>query len=79
MVLSLEMPDMERWALVRDILHNALELAPEQRGAYLDQACGSNGPLRAEVESLLEAAEKPAVIDLPSLATAAQTVTLESL
>src|SRR5262249_24948023 len=52
-----------------DLFLKALEIrSPEQRLAYLDQACGSNAELRAQVEALLSASasagsflEKPAV------------------
>jgi len=37
------------------IFKAAVKLPPEHRAAYLDQACGSNSALRAEVESLLHA------------------------
>jgi serine/threonine protein kinase len=38
----------------------AVKLSPDQRKAYLDQACGANLELRREVESLLRAHEAPA-------------------
>jgi non-specific serine/threonine protein kinase/serine/threonine-protein kinase len=37
------------------IFKAAVKLAPDQRAAYLDQACGANPELRREVESLLRA------------------------
>jgi len=41
--------------LVRSIFLSALEIASAQeRRAYLDRRCGSNTPLRAEVETLLQ-------------------------
>ena len=43
----------ERWRRVKAILDRALELEPGARGALLDQVCGSDLSLRAEVESLL--------------------------
>ena len=45
----------ERWQKVRDILEQALELAPEKRSRFLDVACSSNPSLRSEVQSLLSA------------------------
>ncbi len=45
----------ERFASVMEVLADALELAPDARGAFLDAACGGDGALRAEVESLLAA------------------------
>jgi serine/threonine protein kinase len=47
----------ERWQQVKEVLNGALELAPEQRPAYLDQICSSDHSLRRDVESLLESAE----------------------
>jgi non-specific serine/threonine protein kinase/serine/threonine-protein kinase len=42
-----------RWEQIRDVLEKALELAPEQRSAFLDEACSSDPSLRKEVEVLL--------------------------
>jgi non-specific serine/threonine protein kinase/serine/threonine-protein kinase len=43
----------ERWEQIREVLEKALELAPEQRSAFLDMACVSDPSLRKEVEALL--------------------------
>ncbi len=43
----------ERWALVKDVLYAVLELEPEQRPGYLDQACANQPSLRQEVESFI--------------------------
>jgi eukaryotic-like serine/threonine-protein kinase len=45
----------ERWQKVRDVLEQALELAPEKRGRFLEVACSSDPTLRSEVQSLLSA------------------------
>ena len=51
----------ERWEQIRDVLEMALELAPEERSAYLDGACSSDPALRKEVEVLLaDSANVPA-------------------
>jgi eukaryotic-like serine/threonine-protein kinase len=47
----------ERWAQVKDLLHQALPLDSEQRARFLKEACSSDDGLRAEVESLLLADE----------------------
>ena len=47
----------ERWQQVKVVLDGALELAPEQRAAFLDQACSTDHSLRRDVESLLESAD----------------------
>ena len=39
----------ERWERTKQILEEALRLARDQRQAYLDSACGSDGDLRADV------------------------------
>src|ERR1700733_13966229 len=39
------------------IFKAAVKLPPERRADYLDQACGSDAELRAEIESLLHAHE----------------------
>jgi len=47
----------ERWAKVRDVLGHVLELGPEKRPQYLDDACANDPSLRSEVESLLSSDE----------------------
>jgi serine/threonine protein kinase/tetratricopeptide (TPR) repeat protein len=44
---------IENWQRVKELLDQAIELAPEQRAKFIDEACGSNDVLRAELESLL--------------------------
>jgi eukaryotic-like serine/threonine-protein kinase len=48
---------IQSWERVKEILHDAMQLAPEQRGEFLEEACASDAALRAEVESLLVAGE----------------------
>jgi hypothetical protein len=45
--------DPARWQRVKDLLARALEMPPDDRARFLEQACGGDGSLRAEVESLL--------------------------
>jgi WD40 repeat protein/TPR repeat protein len=45
----------ERWQQVKEILHQAMQLSPEERGSFLDGACVADVTLRGEVESLLAA------------------------
>ena len=45
------------WQQVKELLHEAMLLAPERRSRFLDEACSTNDSLRAEVESLLAAGE----------------------
>jgi hypothetical protein len=42
---------------VKAVFHTALSLPPTQRAAFLEQACGADSSLRAEVESLLAASD----------------------
>jgi serine/threonine protein kinase len=44
---------------VRDVFLAAVELSPDQWPGYLAEACGGDAELRAEVERLLAAHEKP--------------------
>jgi hypothetical protein len=45
----------ERWEQVGQLYQAAIELRPDERTAFLKQACGEDMPLRREVESLLAA------------------------
>jgi serine/threonine protein kinase len=49
--------NVQRWETVKELLHRAMQLQPEQRGLFLDEACSSDAEVRAEVESLLLAEE----------------------
>ena len=45
--------DPERWRQVGELFHRALEHDAEGRSRFLDEACGGDAGLRAEVDSLL--------------------------
>jgi eukaryotic-like serine/threonine-protein kinase len=45
----------DQWPIIKSIVAAALERGPDQRPAFLDQACAHDASLRAEVESLLTA------------------------
>jgi serine/threonine protein kinase len=47
--------ERSRWPRVKEIFQSALECAPDQRPAYLRDACGDDVALRNDVESLLAA------------------------
>ncbi|HEX8263906.1 MAG TPA: protein kinase [Pyrinomonadaceae bacterium] len=56
----------ENWQQVKQIFQSAIELAPEQRNAFLTEACAGDNLLRREVELLLDSLqsnflEKPAI------------------
>jgi serine/threonine protein kinase/TolB-like protein/Flp pilus assembly protein TadD len=46
-----------RWQQIKELFSLALERDADQRADYLQQACGDDEELRAEVESLLDSAE----------------------
>ncbi len=43
----------DRWSRVQELFHAALELRPEQRTPFLDDACGGDQALLTEITSLL--------------------------
>ena len=47
----------ERWEKVRDVLGQVLELPPDRRSPFLENACANDPSLRSEVESLLSSDE----------------------
>jgi eukaryotic-like serine/threonine-protein kinase len=47
----------ERWQQVKDLLSQALQIPPGERGAFLDGVCSSDQELRAEIVSLLSEQE----------------------
>ena len=48
----------ERWQQVNDLFQSAAERAPEERAAFLDEACHGDEALCREVESLLASYER---------------------
>jgi serine/threonine-protein kinase len=48
----------EQYQRVGELYHAALELEPDTRSAYLDEACGGDGELRREIDSLLRAGDQ---------------------
>src|SRR5437016_839745 len=65
----------ERWQTVKEIFQAALEHAPEDRSAFLASACGQDGSLRKEVQSLIASHEKDgSFIDSPAHEAAGQIV-----
>ncbi|MFZ1917967.1 MAG: protein kinase [Terriglobales bacterium] len=49
----------EGWRKVETLFHEALELTPQARSAFLDEKCTGDARLRQEVESLLASAGQP--------------------
>ncbi len=57
----------DRWQRVRTILEAALELPPEDRASFLDQACASEPELRKQVDSLLACEDVASFLEEPPL------------
>ncbi|MGH7469608.1 MAG: tetratricopeptide repeat protein [Longimicrobiales bacterium] len=53
----------ERWQRLRDLLGEALELAPDRRAAFVAEACAEDPALRDELMALLEAHEGTGPVD----------------
>src|SRR5881296_3052727 len=66
----------ERWKQVNDLFQSAVERAPEERAAFLDEACHGDEGLRREVESLLTSYDRAEnFIELPAFKVAPELVT----
>ena len=65
----------ERWEKVREVLGQVLELAPEKRPQYLDDARANDMSLRSEVESLLssDGSARSSFLQSPPVSPAALT------
>ncbi|HEX8493894.1 MAG TPA: protein kinase [Pyrinomonadaceae bacterium] len=58
----------ERWKKVEEVFESALEREPEERSAYLTQACAGDESLRHQVETLIASYEKAGTfIEEPAL------------
>jgi serine/threonine protein kinase len=61
------------WQQIKELFHSALERAPKERDAFLDEACRGDESLRSEVASLIAAHEKEgSFIDSPAYEVAAR-------
>jgi len=57
-----------RWQLLEGLFSEASEMDPKERSAFLDEHCGTDAELRAELESLLQSADQaPEFLDRPIL------------
>src|SRR6266699_474776 len=69
----------ERWRKVNDLFQSAVERAPEDRAAFLDEACHGDEGLCREVESLLASYERAEnFIESPAFEVAPELLTNES-
>jgi serine/threonine protein kinase/tetratricopeptide (TPR) repeat protein len=65
----------ERWQQIKQLFHQARELAPGLRTAFVEERCSHDPELRREVISLLEADQEPhQLIDQPAYAAAADLI-----
>jgi serine/threonine-protein kinase len=55
----------DRFQKIQDLYLAALDRVPADRAAFLDEACGDDSDLRAEVESLLHAAPEASFLEHP--------------
>ena len=53
------MESSDQWRRVEELFYAALDLPPEARTGFLQQACGPDAKLREEVEALLKSSDKP--------------------
>src|SRR5947199_5528469 len=68
----------ERWKQVNDLFQSAVERAPAERPAFLDEACHGDESLRRELRSLLTSYERSEnFIELPAFEVAPELVTSE--
>ncbi|SRR6266516_412702 len=68
----------ERWQQLDSVFHSALERQPEERAAFLDEACARDQQLRKEVEALLAASEQAgSFIEKPALEAEARSLANE--
>src|SRR6266436_4342557 len=66
----------ERWKQVNDLFQSATERAPDERAAFLDEACQGDERLRREVGSLLTSYDRAEnFIELPAYQVAPELVT----
>src|SRR3982751_6830941 len=65
----------ERWQQLDRLFHSALEREPEERAAFLDEACAGDQQLRTEVEALIAANEQAgSFIEKPALEVEARSL-----
>jgi eukaryotic-like serine/threonine-protein kinase len=63
----------ERWIQIKDLFNRALDLEPDRRIVFLDEACGDDRLLRSEIDSLLAVHdESDTLIDRPAFRVAAE-------
>jgi WD40 repeat protein len=61
-----------RWNQIEELLQEALDLAPDERAAFLKHACGADDELARELGELLQREDEGAVLEAPALASLAR-------
>jgi eukaryotic-like serine/threonine-protein kinase len=70
----------ERWQQIKTLLQEALERDPHERKAFLDEKCGGDPELRAEVDALLDShAQSGDFIESPAYELLADSLTQTDL
>jgi len=70
----------ERWEQINKLYYAALDVVDEERTSFLNQACGSDGELRSEVESLLKMhGQARGFLGVPALQEVARELKVEAL
>ncbi len=70
--------DPEHWQQIKLLLHSALERAPVEWPAFLDEACAGNSALRSQLEALLASHERTNdFIEMPAFEVMADMLTDE--
>src|ERR1041385_3244972 len=68
----------EQWHRVKEVFEAALDHAPEERSAFVGQACGGDDLLHSEVNSLLSSyEEESSFMETPAAAIAARSLVSE--
>ena len=66
----------ERWQQINDLFQSAVERPPQERTAFLEEACHGDEHLRREVESLIACDERAEnFIESPALEVALELLT----
>ena len=65
----------ERWKQIDRLLDTVLELAPDKRAAFLEEACSGDGELQKEIEAFLASDERArSFIEAPAFQAAAELI-----
>src|SRR5271169_6512911 len=64
--LNQDSPSADDFRRIREAFESALDRPPEERAAFLDQACLGDHALRREVDRMLAQSSIPAMVDRPA-------------